>query len=813
MAESLKEKQWKKDLEPALYAQWKEKKLFRIDEKTTKKVYSIDTPPPYVNTPIHIGQATTYVLMDMFARFKRMTGHDVIFPLGLDRNGLPIEMEAEKRFKITLTNTPRVEFLAKCEQMLQESSLASTESFLRLGISFNSWEESEDAGGLYKTDSASYRALTQATFIDMFEKGLIYEAERTNNYCPGCQSTIADAEIDYAELPSFFNDIYFTVKETGEKIIIATTRPELIPAIGMVIYNPEDERYRHLEGKHAITPLFSKEVPIMAHPIAQMDKGTGLMMMCSFGDVSDIRFFREMNLTPTICITKDGTLNEHAGEFKGMKAKDAQRAIIVRIKEQGMLKGQKRITHRTPICERSKDPIEFISMREYYVKQVEFKQDMRRLASEMNFYAPDSKQIMLDWIESVSIDWPISRRRYYATEVPLWYCAECNEPILPEKGKYVQPWKEPCPVKSCPQCGHNEFRGEQRVFDTWFDSSISPLYILKYGRDRAFFEKHTPCTLRPQGKEIIRTWLYYTVLKDWLLTGKCIFQDVWINYHIVDEQGYKMSKSKGNGINPQEVIDRFGAEPFRLWAAVEGNLEKTDFRCSFDHIEGAGKTLSKLWNVARFIDMITPEGYALGLKGKTNRQLDAIIRAKKLQPLDRFVINEVDKMVAFAKERYARYDFHNPAVMIRNFIWETFASHYLELVKNRVYNQGREFNEDEQESAIITLNYALNTVLELLSPILPFITEKIYFEMRGLHIYEQEFPPHQQAQEIDLTKDDLERANSALWKAKKDAGLSLKAEVASATIPLKFKTIERDFKSAHGIKELKYADEIKVQLS
>jgi valyl-tRNA synthetase len=812
VASTLSEKQWKKELEPALYTAWKAKQLFKLNESTTKKIYSIDTPPPYVNTPIHIGQATTYVLMDMFARFHRMTGFDIVFPLGLDRNGLPIEMAAEKQFGISVNKTPRVEFLRRCEEMLEASSLESVESFLRLGISFNSWEEGDHAGDLYKTDSASYRALTQATFVDMYNKGLIYESERTNNWCPGCQTTLADAEVEYAEISSFFNDIYFTVKETGEKIVIATTRPELIPAIGMVIYNPDDDRYKHLEGKTAIIPIFNKHVPIRAHPIAQIDKGTGLMMMCSFGDISDIRFFREMNLTPTICINKDGTLNQNAGEFQGLKTKDAQKKIIMKLSELGMLKGQKRIVHRTPVCERSKDPIEFIAMTEYYVKQVEFKEDMRKLTAHLSFYAPESRQIMLDWIDSVSIDWPISRRRFYATEVPVWYCKKCREVILAPKGKYVKPWKEPCPVKSCPKCQSNEFVGDERVFDTWFDSSISPLYILKYGRDDAFFKKHTPCTLRPQGKEIIRTWLYYTVLKDWLLTGKCIFSDVYINYHIIDEEGYKMSKSKGNGIDPRTILDKFGAEPFRLWTAVEGNLEKTDFRCSFDRIEGAGKTLSKLWNVARFIDMITPEEWAVRFKGQSNRQLHNMINHHKITPLDQWIINEINTINTYAKEHYEKYDFHGPAVRIRNFIWEAFASQYLELVKNRAYNQDNSFTQEEQASAIIALNYVLNTTLEILSPILPFITEKIYYDMRSLHIYDQEWPPVIAEVPMDLTKDDLEMLNSLVWKAKKDKSLSLKAEVASATIPEKFKFLEKDFKSTHAIKELKYGDETKVNL-
>jgi valyl-tRNA synthetase len=518
----IEEKRWKKDLEPEIYEEWKERRAYRFQMDSKKPVYSIDTPPPYVNTPVHIGQATTYVMMDMFARFRRMTGSNVLFPLGLDRNGLPIEMEVEKRFECRLCYTDREKFIELCHQVLEESSAETQDSFLRLGIGFNSWEYGDRIGDVYMTDSPEYRVLTQETFIDLWNKGLIYEAKRINNFCPGCQTTIADSEIEYKELSTFFNDIIFTVKETGEQIIIGTTRPELVCTCGMVIFNPEDDRYKHLEGKTAVSPIFAKDIPIKSHPMAEIEKGTGLVMMCSAGDTSDIRFFMEMRLEPVIAINSDGTMNEHAGFLKGLPVKEARKKMIEELRGMGLLVNQERVSHRTPICERSKDEVEFIEMPEFYLKQLDSINKMRELAFEMDFFAPESRQILLSWINSVSIDWPISRRRYYATEIPLWYCESCGEPYLPPKGKYYQPWKESPPVDSCPKCGHKGFRGEERVFDTWFDSSITPLNILKYSRDDDFFEKNSPCSLRPQGKEIIRTWLYYTVLKDYLLTGKTI---------------------------------------------------------------------------------------------------------------------------------------------------------------------------------------------------------------------------------------------------------------------------------------------------
>jgi len=441
-------KAWSKDYEKEIYEKWKKEKRYAFDKKSKKKIYSIDTPPPYVNTPIHIGQATTYVLMDFFARFKRMTGQNVLFPLGLDRNGLPIEMAAEKKFNVKLTSIDRNKAIDYCEEILKESSLESTDTFLKSGISFNSWELGNEPGDVYHTDSPEYRSLTQETFIDMWNKDLIYEDDRANNWCPGCQTTIADAEIEYKDLPAFFNHVKFKVKETGEDIIIATTRPELICTCGMIIFNPKDKRYKHLEGKTAITPIFEQEVLIKSHPAAEMDKGTGIMMMCSFGDVTDIRFFKEQGLEPVIAINKDGTMNKNAGFLEGINAREAQKKIAMELQSRGLLVEQKKLVHRTPVCERSKDTIEFINMKEFYVKQIEFKDKMKELAKKMNFYSPKSRQILIDWINSVNIDWPISRRRYYATEIPLWYDQKNKYIALSPKGKYYKPWKEQPPKES-----------------------------------------------------------------------------------------------------------------------------------------------------------------------------------------------------------------------------------------------------------------------------------------------------------------------------------------------------------------------------
>jgi len=795
----INEKRFTKEMELSIFEKWKKDKEYEFNEETEKIVYSIDTPPPYINSPVHIGHTSTYTIMDFIARFRRMMGQEVLFPLGLDQNGLPIEISAEKKYKVDFTKITREKAIDYCRKLLDETTTESVDSFFKCGISFNSWEGGNELGKIYQTDSKEYRTVTQATFIDLWKKGLIYEDAKVVNWDPKLQTTVADSEIIYENRPGNFHNIVFKEKNSDKEVIIGTTRPELVCTCGMVIYHPDDNRYKHLEGKTLITPYFHKEVPCKAHPAAEMDKGTGIMMMCSYGDLTDIRFFMAQGLNGKVAINKDGTLNENAGDLAGLTITEGRKKVIEVMEKNGELKeiiptG----THRTPVSERSGAAVEFIEMPEFYLKQLEFKDDMRRMAQEMNIYSPKSRQILLDWIDSVSIDWPISRRRFYATEVPLWKCNDCGEYILAEKGKYVQPWKEKYAGK-CPKCSSENIKGEERVFDTWFDSSISPLYILGYERHPEFFKLHDQCSLRPQGKEIVRTWLYYTVLKDFLLTGKTIFRDVWINYHIVDDKGYKMSKSKGNGIDPHKVLEKFGAEPYRLWCAVEGNLDRTDFRCSFERIESAGKPLIKLWNVSKFISMFE----------LTEEQANNV----ELMEVDKWILSEASKVARETKEKFMIYDFHNPVVKAMNFIQNEFASNYLEIVKRRAYNNDEnvKFLETERNGAVKTLRDVLKIMLEVLAPINPAMNYFVYKELFNENVHKQVFP---EGVEIDSTinGNDLIEFNSAVWKAKKDNGKSLKDVVSKAIIPESLKCLEKELKSMHNIEKIEFGKGLVIEI-
>ncbi|OIO42117.1 valine--tRNA ligase [Candidatus Pacearchaeota archaeon CG10_big_fil_rev_8_21_14_0_10_31_9] len=784
-------KSWTPEVETKITSEWKDKELFLISEKSSKKIYSIDTPPPYVNSPIHIAQATTYCYMDFFARYKRMKGFAVLFPLGLDRNGLPIEMATEKKFDVSPFKIGRDKFIEYCEKLINEGSTGTTESFEKLGISFTSYKEGKHIGAVYKTDSPEYRALTQATFIELYKKSLVYEDARINNWDPKLQTTIADSEIEYKDIPSTFNYVKWKVKETEEEIIIATTRPELICTCGMVIFNPEDKRYKHLEGKHATSPIFDKIIPIKSHPLADPNKGSGIVMMCSAGDLSDIQFFREQKLKPIIAINQNGTMNAHAGVFEGLPVKKAREKIIELLKEKKIITKQENISHRTPISERSKAEIEFIEMPEFYIKQLEFKKDIKNITKKIKFYPKESIKILNDWIDSISIDWPISRRRFYATPIPLWHCEDENLIALPPAGEYYIPWKQSPPkesevYKNGKKIGKiNDFKnkkwvGEERVFDTWMDSSISELYILKYGSNKEFFKKAYPASLRPQGKEIVRTWLYYTLLRGFLETGKSCFEDVWIHQHLTDEKGKKMAKSEGNVIDPKEIIKQYGAEAMRIWAATEGDLSKQDLKVSKERIRGETKTINKVLNISRFILQFQKP------------------KLKKLTKLDQLFIDYIEDLTKKSDTSYSNYDFFHPATELRNFIWEIFASHYIEIVKNRAYNQENTFGKEESDSAKYTLHFLLERFLILMYPIIPQVTTIIGKE-KNLDLLKIEFPKAKLGKSNLKLIEKIIDFNSSIWKAKKEKGISLREPIEGIKIPKELKDFEKDLKACHKI--------------
>jgi valyl-tRNA synthetase len=783
---------WNHEIESQVLKSWDSENLYSFTLKKNDhndSVFVIDTPPPYPSgKPWHIGAAAHYAQIDMIARTARMNGYNVMFPIGIDRNGLPVEIYTEKKYKVRMREVPREKFLELCKTALDDLEKEMIEIMINLGLSCNFKE-------YYRTDSTEFRTLTQKTFIDLWNEGLIYISNRPNNYCIDCGTTISDAEIIYDDLPTNLIYMFFTIADkNNDKLVVASTRPELLFACQAVIINPKDKRYSHLIGKEVIIPLFNRKVPILTHHSAKPDFGSGAVMVCSYGDHNDVQVFRELNLKEIVSVDENGYTTPSAGQYSKLKLKHARQKIIDDLRNTSFIEREENIMHRTPICERSKTQIEIIPLQDYYLKQLEYIPILKAFTKKLNFYPPVHKQILKNWIDAVSIDWPISRRRFYGTEIPIWFCQNCKSPNLPKSGNYYQPWKEKPPFDACANCGFTEFIGEEKTFDTWMDSSITPLFISKFSKDSEFYCRTYPTTIRPQAKDIIRTWLYYTMLRCYQLTEKLPWPNVWIMGYGVDEKGKKMSKSKGNVVDPFPIIQKYGADTFRFWSASETNLGQ-DFRCSEQSISNSQKFLSKLWNLGRFLSSFeVPKEFSTEpLKYNNN-----------LLPTDKWILSELDKLIQTCIKGYDNYNFFIPATSIRDFTWNIFASHYVEMIKGRAYDND---NKNFQISSLYTLHRCFSIILLLVAPVCPFITEKLWktlYSSESIHM--QRFPKTNDFfKDFEKYTEKIIEFNSLVWNKKKNSinpntgkPLSLK-DATSINVPSELNEFKQDLKTMHNL--------------
>lgn len=780
---SIERSRWDPKMEKELIKTWERDGVYRFDPSSQKPVYSIDTPPPYTSNKFHVASAAHYVQQDMIARYKSLRGYNVLFPFGLDRNGQPVEVIVEREYNVLAKELPREEFIRMCKDYLDkvEAELLSQAKALGMSATLES---------VYRTDSPEYRALTQSTFIDLWKKGLVYEAGKPVNFCPRCGTSLADADVWYEELPTDLIYVDFTVKETGEKITIATTRPELIMACSALIYNPDDVRYKHLRGKSALTPIFNKQVSVYEHPAADPSFGTGLVMICSYGDYSDVRLFRELRLQPIVVIDENGRMNEAAGKYSGLTVREAREKITQDLKAAGLVRRIEHIVHRTPVCWRCRSPIEIIYSQEFYLRQLDFLKDVERVSSEIKFFPPESRQLLKNWLNSITEDWPISRKRFYATEIPIWYCKKCRTPYLPPKGRYYRPWKEGPPAGArCEGCGSSEFEGEQRVFDTWMDSSISELYITGYGRDEELYRKAAPASLRPQGYDIVRTWLYYSILRAYLLTGGPAFKEVRISGMGLDEKGQAMHKSKGNIVYPNEVVEKYGADAFRFWAASEAKLG-SNYRYSEDKVRAASLFVTKIWNLSRFIS-----------------SFPVVYEVNKLEPLDAALLQKLDGVISKVEEGYEVLDTFEPSNLLKSFTWRTFADHYVEAVKSRAY-MAECFSEEQAESAWYTLHLTMRYLLIMLHPIMPFVTDFLLRNLYGKSAREQGWVRKVGVSGVDPSLfEKFMDVNSSIWGYKKEKGLNLKSQIlCEVYLPKELEPFGPDLVAMHKLAKPNFSD-------
>ena len=773
---------------------------YSFNPNSTKEIFVIDTPPPYPSGTWHIGAVAQYSMIDVIARSQRLLGKEVYFPWGVDRNGINIEFTVEKKTGRKMRTFERGEFIDICRDTIEEYTQAMRETACRVGLSCSFENE-------YLTDSPEYRAVSQSIFVDLFKQGNIIEDLRPNIYDPVEGTTIADAEVQRISRSTKLCDVIWET-EDGDQVIITTTRPELICACGIVLVHPEDSRYTHLIGKEINLPLAvngrSKKVVIASHHSVKMEFGSGVLMVCSFGDQNDVSVFREFGLEPFVAINLDGEMTEISGPLSGLAVIEARKKAIEILEQENRLSSIKDHDQEIPVSERGNNPVEIILLKEWYVRQTHTLERMNELVSDINFIPPRNKQFLDDWMQNISIDWPISRRRWYHTEVPIWYTDDESKVVVPPSGVYVQPWRD-LPPKGSEVLDretketlgiYEEMKdqlgvltGEEKVFDTWMDSSNSNLFVSGYGKNQELFNRAFPTALRPQGKEIVRTWLYYTLLKSTLLLDKPGFANVWIDGLGMDPWGRKMSKSLGNGIDANSVLEcgfggrtgswkikgtdgkqvqlkanKIGSECFRLWKACDAQVGD-DFHINPEEIEAKYfGVLTKIFNVARFASQFEVPS-------------DLSSKPDNLEIEDKWILSEFSQMMHKVGESWEKIDIYNAAQSIKNFSTGVFPSHWLEMVKSRLY--------DGDEAAAWTLHRIVRDVLTSLSPICPFFTHYLSTTLYGSSSVDvREFPDiiEVKSELLNLTNPVIE-FNSEVWKLKKDSGLSLNTEISEVNIP------------------------------
>ncbi|PIN70121.1 valine--tRNA ligase, partial [Candidatus Woesearchaeota archaeon CG11_big_fil_rev_8_21_14_0_20_43_8] len=570
---------------------WEENDIYKFDPAGDGEIYSVDTPPPTVSGNMHLGHAFSYSQEDFVVRFQRMLGKRVFYPFGTDDNGLPTERLVEKLKKVKSTRMTRPEFVKLCHETITEIKPDFIQDWKDIGMSC------DFKNTTYSTIDPHCIKTAQRSLLDLYKKGLIVRQAAPSMWCVNCQTAIAQAELEDADLNSTFNDVTFRIVESKEEITIATTRPELLAACVCVFVHPTDKRYHHLIGKTAMVPLFHQEVPIFADESADPEKGSGILMICSYGDRFDVDAINRKRLDPRVCITRQGLMNENAGKYEGMKIVDARKAILADLEDAGLLTSKKQITHVVNVHDKCGTAIEFLATEQWFIKILEHKQQLLESGNSINWYPKSMKARYDNWVQNLNWDWCISRQRHFGVPFPFWFSKKTGEVILADESQLPVD-----PISDIPKTlpdGHmiEDIEPENDVMDTWATSSVSPQITTNWvdNKENALsFKDMYPMTMRPQAHDIIRTWAFYTIVKGMYHHDMSPWKDIVISGHVLDPKGNKMSKSKGNAINPRSVLEKFGSDALRFWAA--GSKLGDDLPFLEKDLVTGRKMVTKLWN-------------------------------------------------------------------------------------------------------------------------------------------------------------------------------------------------------------------------
>ena len=743
---------------------WKDE-MYYFDWNSKKPHYIIDTPPPYPTGSFHIGNTLNWCYIDFIARYKRMKGYEVMFPQGWDCHGLPTEVKVEEKYGISKNDVPRGKFRELCVAFTEENIEKMRKTMKRMGFSVD-WSKE------YITMYPEYYSKTQLSFVRMYNKGLIYKSYHPVIYCPRCQTTIALAEIEYKSGKTTLNYINF-----DDGVIIATTRPELIPACVAIAVNPSDERYKHLVGKKVRVPTTEYEVEIIEDEEVDPEFGTGIVMICTFGDRQDVKWWKKHNLELRIILDNNGLLNEKAGKYRGLTIKEARERILKDLKNEGRLLKQEEIDHNVGVCWRCKTPVEIIAEEQWFVK---VERDKILNAARKIKWIPNHMLSRLEsWVEGMEWDWVISRQRIFATPIPVWYCKKCGKiKIAKEEWLPVDPTKDK-PLEPC-ECGSTEFVGEDDVLDTWMDSSITSLIISGWPNIKEY-----PTSLRPQGHDIIRTWAFYTILRSIALVNQIPWHEIVINGMVLGEDGRKMSKSLGNIIQPDEVIEKYGADALRQWAA--SGVVGSDVIFTWKEVISASRFQQKFWSILRFT-MLHIKDYK-----PSNEDLNY------LRDADKWILSKLNRLIKEVDEHMENYRFGDALKAIRSFAWYEYADNYLEIVKNRLYAG----NEDEKRAARYVLYKTMDVLCRLIAPFTPFLAEECWSKFKDGSVHLQSYPKPDEGlidEEAEKKGEVIKEIVVAIRRFKHDKGMALNAPLKNVLLHSPYEIDVRDISGAINAK-------------
>ena len=766
------------ETEPRLQARWQLSDIYKFERLAEGPVYAIDTPPATVSGKLHMGHVYSYSHADFMARFWRMNGRRVFYPMGYDDNGLPTERLLENQLRATASQIGRQAFIQQCLRLGETIERDYETLWRRLGLSVD-WSYT------YRTIEDGTRLLAQASFIDLYQKNLAYRQEAPAIWCPECGTAIAQAELNEIERESVFVTVHFHL-EGGMSLPIATTRPELLAACVAVFVHPGDDRYRSFIGCNVSVPLYGNQVPVLQDTGADPETGTGAVMCCTFGDAADVAWWRSHNLPLVSVIDRNGRMTLGSGLLKGLSVPEARRQIVKALDERGLITDRRPADQSVRVHDRCDTPVEYIVAPQWFIRVLDFKSRWLELGDEITWHPPHMKARYIEWIENLHWDWCISRQRHFGIPFPVWFCGGCGKiTVAPEAELPLDPL-DTYPRARC-ICGAKEWVADTDVMDTWATSSLSPQIAAGWLCDNELYQDVYPMTMRTQSHEIIRTWTFYTIVKSHHHFGQIPWKEICISgWGLAPEGTGKISKSRGGEpAAPMDIIEKYSADAVRYWAAGTGFGKDTVI--SEGRIQAGDKLVTKLWNVARFGERFL-QGYG------------PHVVPPYLTPADRWILSRTQRLILRVTGFFQNYQYALARSETESFFWRDLADNYLEMAKRRLYGE----TGTETGGAQYTLNHVLRTCIQLFAPFLPYVTDEIYagmFARNGESIHTSTWPsvnPRLLDERAETTGSLLVEIATAVRRYKSNANLSLSAPLKRLQLAVEDQALSLSLKEAEA---------------